>query len=928
MRKILKYGLLFLAISLVGIWIFVYFRHFLVQLPRISIILNEIAERPSLLAAIAILGVLLTIIGIIIPIIKWIYSHIKREKINLPTIDWVLKRDEIKDTPFDKFLKERKDPYWIDFEKGYITKRREVDEVIAKLEKNKVHLTIGSPSSGKSVIIKNIGYELRKKKYDVFVKELKTEELDIKDIIEEISKIKKKKTLLIIDDVHLGLTEDNKLKCNELLRLIGKPKIEILLSGRDIIEEKIEPHTTTPLKFLMQDKKTCTKINAIDAVEDILINFENKSDIKVKEEHREELREQYGHDLWVLSLALGLYDPECSIPTEKELLEKIKELLTMDDYKWIHADDIILPISVFYCYEAPVAMRTLTKTLGLNEENIRELIHFGEIREKDWMLSLHHSSRAKLYLETFKEYKELGENVKETIQKKFGDWYIGLFHFYFQSKPKVCVGLLSRLSKEYKEGIIADDIVSELMKDNETKKAIFGRIIESMIVKNVNNLNDVLGDVSNRAFSEEFLEYFSEEDLLEFLDNSKLNQIGTFLGWRGYYSNNVQNVYLRFFKEFLLRKMNEATLDEIRVFIHEISQVKFKKDGTISKGKKLAKGGIEKLKEVDNLSQKLEDATIDIIGLLIKNINDVNGNPKIIIDGLKPPFNLIKKLEEGSLNDINMLILSIDRANITSNEPKSNSKFIIDQIKQMNQNKLIQKIEESTLQYTNHFIVNIKRSDVESSNYIFELIKQLDLTEKLKESGLKDLGNFAWNISDDRDLSDRYSRIFDDFDMTEKVEESDLDHVNHFLWGIFQTNLNIPKTFTDIKIRNALINRVNEENGNIGEKLRLIGIFEYANCSLSGDGDKKISKIKIVTPKLKEWVKEHLDPSHPNPFRIALALKGFRAIDEKNTLPFVRSYVTLKEIDDCLKRSEIKNRKSEQLIENLLSWLNGLEMEK
>ena len=447
-----------------------------------------------------------------------------------------------------------------------------------------------------------------------------------------------------------------------------------------------------------------------------------------------------------------------------------------------------------------------------------------------------------------------------------------------------------------------------------------------MIVKNVNNLNDTLDDVSNRAFSEEFLECFSEEDLLVFLNNSKLNQIGTFLGWRGYYSNNVQNVYLRFFKEFLLRKMNEATLDEIRVFLHQISQVKFKRD--ISKGKKLAKGVIEKLKEVDNLSQKLEDATIDIIPLLIKNINDVNGNPEFVIDELKPPFNLIQKLEEGSLNDISMLILSIDRANTTSNEPESNSRFIIDQIKQMNQNKLIRKIEESTLQYINHFIVNIKRNDVESSNYIFDLIKQLDLTEKLKESDLKDLGYIAWNISDDQDLSDRYSRIIDDFDLAEKVENSYFDHANHFLWGIFQINLNIPKTFTDIKIRHALINRLNEDNEDIGERLRLIGIFEYADCSLLGDGDKKISKIKIVTTKLKEWVKEYLDPSHPNLFRIALALKGFRAIDEKNAHSFVRSYVTLKEIDDCLKKSEIKNRKSEQLIEDMLSWLNGLEMEK
>jgi hypothetical protein len=896
-----------------------------VQLPRISIILNEVAERPSLLAAIAILGILLTIVEIIIPITKGIYSHLKHEKINLTTIDWTLKRNRIKDTTFENFLKERKDPYWIDFEKGYITKRREVDEGIAKLEKNKVHLIIGPPSSGKSVIIKNIGYELRKKKYDVFIKELKTEELDIKDIIEEISKIKKKKTLLIIDDIHLGLTEDNKLKCDELLRRIGEPKIEILLSGRDVIKEKIEPRTTTPLEILMQDEKTCTKINAIDAVEDIFINFENKSDIKIKEEHRGELRKQYGHDLWVLSLALGLYDPR-SIPTEKELLKKVKEFLTVEDYKWIHADDIILPISVFYYYEVPVAMRTLTETLGLNEENIRELIHFGEIGEKNWMLSLHHSSRAKFYLKTFREYKELGENVKEVVQKKFGDWYIGLFHLYFRSKPKMCgVGLLSPLSKEYEKGIIKEDVISELLKDEETKKAIFEKIFELKEFKNANNLFEVLGNVPNETFRNKFLGHFSEEDLLKIFINSKLNQIGRFFR-RGYFSINVRNAYLRFLKESLPKKLGEATLHEIGVFIFELSQVKFKKDKSI--GERLALNAIGRLENVNNISQKLGDAALGDIRVLIHTINEVNGNPKIIIDGLKPPFNLIKKLEESSLNDINMLIFSVDRANITSNEPKSNSRFIIDQIKQMNQNKLIQKIEKNTLQYINHFIVNIKRSDVESSNYIFELIKQLDLTKKLKEPDLKDLGDFALNISDDRVLSDRYSRMVDNFDLTEKVEQSYLDHVNHFLWGLFQINLDIPKTFTDIKITNALINRVNEENGDIGEKLRLIGIFEYANCSLLVDGDKKSLKIKIVTPKLKEWVKRHLDPSHPNLFRIALALKGFRAIDEKNTLSFVRSYVTLKEIDDCLKKSEIKNRKSEQLIENMLSWLNGLEMKK
>jgi hypothetical protein len=649
--------------------------------------------------------------------------------------------------------------------------------------------------------------------------------------------------------------------------------------------------------------------------------------LKINEEARAMLKKQYGHDLWILSLALGIYDPEYDIPTEKGLHKKVKELLTKGKLEGLHADDIILPISVLYYYETPIAMRILTETLGLNEENVRKLIDYGEIREVNRLLSLHHSSRAELYLKTFREYKELGETVKESIQKKFGDWYIGLLHLYFQSKPTVCVGLLSKLSREHKDGVVKEDIISELLKDDETKKSIFERIAESGVAetRNVNNLFGVLMKVPNRAFSREFLEYFSEEDLFEFLNESKLNQIGRFFRM-GYFSINVRNAYQRFYKESLHRKMGEAALHEIGVFIFELSQVKFKKDRLM--GERLALKAIGGLDNVNNLSQKLENAALEHIRVLIHTINEVNGNPKCIIDGLKPPFNLIQKLEGCSLNDINMLILSVDRANITSKESESNSRFIIDQIKQMDQNKLIQKIKESPPQYINHFIVNIKRNDVESSDYIFDLVRRLDLTEELKELGLQDLGNFAWNISDDRDLSDGYSGMIDDFDLTEKVEKSDLDHVNHFLWGLFQINLNCPKTFTDIKIRNALINRLNEDDGDIGEKLRLIGIFEYADCSLLGCGDRKISKIKIVMSRLKEWFKKHLDPSHPDPFRIALALKGFRAIDEKNTILFVNSYLSLIVIINCLKKSEPKNRKSEQLIKGMLSWLNGLEMEK
>lgn len=911
--KILKYGLPLLAILLIGIWIF---RHYQFS-EAISwiIIFGKIAEHPELLIGIA--------AGIIIGVILWRWPYQKPMKINLPGIDKTLKRKMIKDTSYIDFLKERKDPYWIDFEKGYIAKRKEVDTIITKLEQNKLHMIIGPPASGKSIIAKNIGYEFRsKKKYDVYIIELKIEDLDVKDIVEEISKVRKKNTLLIIDDVHLGLTEDVKLNCNELLRRIEGPKIKILLSSRDVIERKVEPRAETELEILRKDKNTCTKINSFDIVENILTNFENKRNMKIKEEHKKEMKKEFGNDLWTLSLALSLYDSAFGIPDKEKLHGEIKNLLTMGRLEELHADDIILPISLWYSYETPIAMRILTEDLGINEEYIRKLVDLGEIRERDKILSLYHSSRAILYLETFRAYKNLGKHVKENIHNKFGDWYIGLFHLYFQSKPKKCVSLLSRLSRDYNGGIIKEDIVIELIKNDKTKNAIFERIVETMVIKNVNSLHHPINYIANTFFSEEFLQYFTEEDHLNFLTNSKLNQIGSFLNWGGYYhSINVQNTYSRFSKEFLLRKMNEATLEEIRVFIRQLAQVKSKKDASI--GKKLALNAIGELREVDNLFQKFEDAKLETVRHLIKNINDINDDPIFIIDEIKPPFDLIPKLEESSLNDINMLIMSIDKVNIAMNETELNLKFIIDQIKQINQNKLIKKLEESPLKSINHFIINIKRHDIEDSNYIFGLIKESDLTGKLKESNMSDLSWFIWNISNDVSLSTKYSKIISDIDVVEIIEKSDLDSVNHFMENIFRINNNIPEILTNDIVRNILINYLNKDNENIGDKFHLIGIFEWAECSLL-EKDNKFHKTEISIFDLKKWFKKCLNPINPHPIKIALALKGFKAINEKNMISFIHSHLDLKEIIYILKKSEIKNRKTEQLIENMLTLLNDL----
>ena len=113
--------------------------------------------------------------------------------------------------------------------------------------------------------------------------------------------------------------------------------------------------------------------------------------------------------------------------------------------------------------------------------------------------------------------------------------------------------------------------------------------------------------------------------------------------------------------------------------------------------------------------------------------------------------------------------------------PKQNSAFVIESIKQSNQDILKRKLEETAMGRINNFIVNIKRNDEESSDYIFKLIGQIDLTEKLKRSYPKDLGDFIWNISDDPLLSGKYSQIINNFKLTEKIRRSTLKDSNHLL---------------------------------------------------------------------------------------------------------------------------------------------------
>lgn len=909
--------------------------------------------------------------------------------IDLPTIQSILRRDNPSIADFFK-----REPEWIDFQEGCIIERNEVDMIIDSLPENPIQLLVGAPASGKSIILKNIGFKLAIDKdwkvyfidFDKYPKE------QLIEYLMNIMKLDDEKTLIILDDAHFDLPSCETLLFNFKSKNI---KSKLIIGSRKTKRITVE-HPIEPSAF---EDLIKVEISSLDIVEK-LVHLFLYTRYRLNNERIEIISKnlkKYKRNLWYLSWALKAFIPDKDTVEDVDIYKKLFIYITninLGKSRYINAENILLPLSVFFRYEIPIERRFLENQLKIQGDLINKLTTVGEI--KKWrgqkggeLIALHHSSMAELYFDTYKYYKDLGGEIKYTIG--IDDWDSKLFHQYFQSKPEYIISSLSKLYNAYLDGYLYQDPLVDLFNTEITIEKIFENVNESMIIRNINNLRDDLRKLPHKIFVKDYLSYLGETTILDLLKNSKLNQIRSFLGWSWYYYNSidVQKAYKIFVEEYhLFKKMYESTLYEINSFLHGLRHVEPQKTSDL--GKNLAQDAIKELEKVDNIPEKLADSSIEAIQLLLYNIYKTGKDPQFIINQIKPPFNLIPKLEVSSLNDINMLILNVDRADIASGKIVPNSKFIIDQVKQMNQTKLARKMEESTLKNINDFIANIKRNNGEFVACILNLIRQLDITEKLQEtylfstdailegeldkniiseklknifqehrfplsdvanlakdkentwmiagksniilrkeneqinvyqeSNISDISWFLWNISDDNSLSAKYSEILDNIDLIEKIEKTTLEGMNYLFWNLFQISSDVPKIFSNEDIHNVLLNRMSKHNVSIVEKLQIIGILKYASSSILAKSVEKVFMTSIAEKELENW----LNKNYGHPYKIGLALEGFRIVNEKKSLSFIRSYSKLNKITDWLMVAEIKNEKSSILIENVLRWLKTI----
>ena len=389
------------------------------------------------------------------------------------SIQYALRKGE---TTKGNFFK--KEPEWIDYEQGYIVERKEVSEIANKLDTDKVQLVLGKPASGKSVIIKNVGFNLANENKKIYIVELKKHQIeDVKLYFDAISEINDDNPMFIVDDAHLYPTE-----CEKLIRDFksgGKGK---LIIGSRPTEDILPTHPKKTSEFQFLNK---IEIQAEDVTEEMIRTFlkrkHNFGDDKIK--NVTDNLQKYKNDLWQLSWALNAYNPAKDSVDDEEIYKNIKVSITEIETKdkgTINAEDIFLPLSVFFRYEIPIERKFLEKHLGIKESIIDDLIRLQEIVEteeirKPTMLSLHHSSIADLYFRTYQNYPDLGEEIKERLLNQRDEVdleYCSFYHYMTKTNPKNSVYIFIHLSRDLHDNKRGLTIIEKLTANDKIQKSI------------------------------------------------------------------------------------------------------------------------------------------------------------------------------------------------------------------------------------------------------------------------------------------------------------------------------------------------------------------------------------------------------------------------------------------------------------------------
>lgn len=335
----------------------------------------------------------------------------------IPRIESILGKGKFQEPNFFRSY----GPQWIDFENGFVAERKETDEIIEEFKKKDIIVIKGNPSSGKSVILRHIGFKLANQSKKVYVIELK------KTLPEKKEVLKLQQGYVFIDDAHLNLDYIDDIVQN-------LSNVKILISTRDI-EERFGP--ICPLK-ITEYIKDAIGIECNNIADRIVQIFSEK-----RKEIPEIIRLQLTkNNLWILAWELESYEESNRIDMDA-ICNKVKNYVRKDlkSFGVTEAENIFLFLSVFYRWEYPIRREFIEEFA--DKKDIEKLIELNEINKYEEngfeYLTLHHSESAGVFLRAYIQFMGFGSKAKEKLGE---NWFEGLFYQYIRRFPREVIAVI------------------------------------------------------------------------------------------------------------------------------------------------------------------------------------------------------------------------------------------------------------------------------------------------------------------------------------------------------------------------------------------------------------------------------------------------------------------------------------------------------
>lgn len=393
-------------------------------------------------------------------------------------------------------------PAAVDFEQDVIVGRRQVPQILAALNRTSVVFLTGHSSSGKTVIARNVAYDLHLKGIPTTFMELKrapgTLPLSPQRRTVVIAALRKLKGVLIIDDGHMDID-----LVEEILR--NRDDLRILVATRPINISVFSSRYALTAEGLANPVWT-TASEVADRIVSLHLG-----------QHPSKSFSRYHDDLWELAMALNAYTKYGSIDQEQltdYVVENMIQRLRIE-YGIQDPESILLPLAAFFSREIYMSRDFLIGSLGCQADSIDRLVTAREIAEDNRMLSIDHSSRAQLALRAFRSNRMLGWGVKRRLQERFPDWEQALFHLYLRWAPPNLFALFRKIRFE-------SSLVHAILSEEVTAAAVFDQVDKEMSLSVVFGFYQDISWTKDAVVSNRVAEHMNNERLLRILNDENV----------------------------------------------------------------------------------------------------------------------------------------------------------------------------------------------------------------------------------------------------------------------------------------------------------------------------------------------------------------------------------------------------------------------